>query len=101
MSGAIVNIKGVITSQEVWRADLKKRPDDKRDPYLRVDILQIVGDTSNIVAIKDDDISAKYQVGQSVNITCYVSHFKEWVSYKVFRGDFKAMKLQVAEQKAA
>lgn len=94
---AIVTIKGVITSKMLWKPDKSK--DQKGDPHLRIDILQIAGDSSDIVTIRDDKVDTIYKPGDFISIEIFVSHFKQYLSFKVFRGDLKAMKLQIDQEK--
>lgn len=80
-------IKGVVTSCSVYRP----KPDDKSQPHLRIEVLQVSSQGSEIIKIKDNDLSAigSYQVGSEFCSPCTIRTWsmngREGISTEVTR----------------
>lgn len=96
MANTIVTIEGTIVNAYFYTPP----GDSKAKPHIRIELLQVSDNGSNLEIIKDDDLNALYDIGSQVKLkaTAGVYYFnnKPGVSYKIFRGDSREISMKVS-----
>jgi len=97
----LVTVKGIITNQKVW----VPKENQKGNPVLKIDLLQITDQGTSVITVKDDDLNAEYENGQEVEFECMVSYWKfdkmGGISFKVYKGKVSKLSLKLDSLKKA
>jgi len=98
MADPYVDIRGLITTTQIITD-----PEKKKQPFIKVELLQITKNGSNITFVKDNDLTRRYVPGQNVCLQCksstWLMNGKAGTSYTVFDGTFEDVNLSFGSEK--